>query len=578
MSPSPKQRGGRGLDYAKSAANVQPLDENGNPLPPAGPAGNPYQAPGGASNWSPVGFQNTNDPRALAANQRALDWGRGDVLNQQNQNQADYANQVAQGYRSQADPTETAWALGQGGGYNPDEVNSMYLTSGEQSAIAGNPYQHYDPNGLMSGATAIRNQGYQAQNQLYSAADNPALNYDTGTNARSQGILDQTGKQVNSALDPNSLLQSQSANQREQMSPQQQQDIVTNAGISAGRGYQANVGAAQRAEAAAGMDPSGMAALRERSTRDAAAAGSDAETNARVAAQQAAAQEATTAEQQRLGAQQYLSGSQAGYATQLGQMGLGENRANEAQRLGATQDISNRQLQAATTGNQAVMQGLGTELGQANQNQQVGTQLENTAAGRAAGLAQNRQGVAQGVAGARLGSQYQGLGYLQGQQGQYNQNAQNAYNRQQQNYATQTGSANQAAGLGYAASQTPSTFDKVMGGISGGLGAIAGFLDEGGVATEPTVKVVGENGPEAIVPVGEDPISSTPGADAEANSARQSTPWWKRLQSGAGAASKATSPQQGQHWWQQLGDIGQSAAAIRNAATRPKYPSYMYQD
>jgi hypothetical protein len=165
-----------------------------------------------------------------------------------------------------------------------------------------------------------------------------------------------------------------------ELTPEQKQAMITNAGISAGQNTAASTGAADRAAAAAGGNPLALATYRARAAQTQGANAGNAETNAAVAAQQA------------------------------GSAG------------------------AQTVGN------------------------------------------------ARLAQQNQGLQYYQGQNAQANQNAQQANQLQQT-----------AASAQIPASQVPNTFDKIVGGVSGVLGA----LDKG---TMPAGKyaVVGENGPEYI--------------------------------------------------------------------------------
>ena len=176
-----------------------------------------------------------------------------------------------------------------------------------------------------------------------------------------------------------------------ELTPEQEQNIATNAGVTAGSTTQAGVGAADRATAAAGGNPTAMAAYRARA--------------------------ADTA------------GTQAGAATTAGEIAA---------------------QQAGSAG-------------------------------------------AQAVGNARLAQQNQGLNYYSGQNTQANQNAQQANQLQETAYGTEAGSGNAATGNVLNASQTPSTSDKVIGGITGVLGA----LDEG---TMPAGKdaVVGENGPEWV--------------------------------------------------------------------------------
>ncbi len=71
-------------------------------------------------------------------------------------------------------------------------------------------------------------------------------------------------------------------------SPEEQQRLVTGAGISAGAGTASAVGAADRAAAAAGGNPAALAAYRARAAQTQGAASGDAMTQARLGAKQAA--------------------------------------------------------------------------------------------------------------------------------------------------------------------------------------------------------------------------------------------------------------------------------------------------
>jgi hypothetical protein len=109
------------------------------------------------------------------------------------------------------------------------------------------------------------------------------------------------------------------------------------------------------------------------------------------------------------------------------------------------------------------------------------------------------------VANTRLGQQENALNYYTGQNTQANQNENAAADRAAGIYGTQGSLSNQATGLQQATSQNPSTFQKVMGGVGGALSAVAPMLADGGVVTKPTMAVVGEDGPEAVVPLGNRP-------------------------------------------------------------------------
>ena len=215
--------------------------------------------------------------------------------------------------------------------------------------------------------TGIVNTGNQLYNQQ-------AQRYNQGT-GQAQATQDYLGGIMNPLAQGQGGYNAQETSQIE-MTPQQQQNMITSAGISAGTNTQAASDAAQRAANAAGGNPAAVAAYRARAANQAGAQAGNAMTNARVQTQ---AQEAANAE----------------------------------------------------------------NVGQ-----------------------------------ARLGQQNNALNYYGNLQSQQNQNAQNAANQQQQTYQTQSSGSNGAAQTGLAASQTPSTFDKIIGGVGGALS----FLDEGGVS------------------------------------------------------------------------------------------------
>lgn len=163
--------------------------------------------------------------------------------------------------------------------------------------------------------------------------------------------------------------------------------------------------------------------------------------------------------------------------------------------------------------------------------QQEGSQAADAMTGARVGASNAAAQRAENIGQTRIGQQNVGLGLQQQYQQQQNQNSQNAQNRQVQ-----------GSQIGLQASQTPSTFDKIMGGIGGALGGGAlSFLDEGGGAGNA---IVAENGPEAVVDMkprfledgsGEAseegmgvPSSSTQmGDDAATNQ-----PWYKRFMAG----------------------------------------------
>jgi hypothetical protein len=169
-----------------------------------------------------------------------------------------------------------------------------------------------------------------------------------------QGARGSTADYLNNVEDP--LAQGNggyNANETSQieMTPEQKQQMVTSAGISAGTNTAAATDAAQRATAAAGGNPAALAAYRARAASNVGAQAGDAQTQARVAAQQAGAGEAENVGTTRLGQQtqglNYYQGQNA-QANSNAQNALGLQE--EAQ--GLTNQATGLQSQALGNENQ----------------------------------------------------------------------------------------------------------------------------------------------------------------------------------------------------------------------------------
>lgn len=245
-----------------------------------------------------------------------------------------------------------------------------------------------------------------------------------------------------------------------ELSPQDEQNIVNGAGISAGVNTAASVGAAQRATAAAGGNPEALMAYRARAAQQQGVQTGNAMTAAKVAAK--------TAEQ---------------------------------------------------TG-------------------------------------------AEAVGNARIGQQNQALGYYGGLQSEQNQNAQQDLGLQNQTYGTETSGLTGSANTAQSASQNPTGFDKTIGAVTGVLGALA----DGSVPTGGSDAVVGEDGPEKVVQIGDymgdgglagAPAEGVPMDDDQAPgaplpptpsapSAGGNQPWWKKLMSQP--TDGTAQPQQQKPW------------------------------
>lgn len=210
---------------------------------------------------NPIGYNNTNDPRKLAQNQRQIVQGQGDALIA---NDTDLANQYldqSQGTQQYLNPIESTLAAG-GGGYNPEET------------------------------AAIR------------------------------------------------------------LSPEEKQNLITSAGISAGTGTAASVAAADRAAAASGGNPMALATYRARAAQTQGANAGDAMTKARVAAKGLESQGAQTTGAARLGQQKegldYYSGLQ-GQQNQSGLAAQGLAQGAYGTTVGGTGNAAELGLKASQT-------------------------------------------------------------------------------------------------------------------------------------------------------------------------------------------------------------------------------------
>lgn len=288
-------------------------------------------------------------------------------------------------------------------------------------ASSANPlsYQYYQP--------PVTNAGYNTTNnprQLVSNADEFAVNTGGQLLNQDQALANQYGGEqagVQSYLNPleetNASGQggySPSEASQIELTPGQQQDIVTSAGISAGAGNAAAVNAAERAYAASGGNPAALATYRARAAQSQASNAGQAETGAKVAAQQAGS-----------------AGAQA-------------------------------------------------------------------------------------VGNATLAQENQGLGYFGNEQAQLGSEAQTEQGLGQSSYQTETGALTGGLNAGVNASQTPTTADKIIGGVAGAAGAAGladgrSYFDDDGqdaVVGENGIEAVIENAPKAVQRGASDPVRS----------------------------------------------------------------------
>lgn len=438
-----------------------------------------------------------NDVKKQIIDDRGYVIGQGDILNQDAKDRGAASSGLRERYRQQADEVYDPLIYGRGG-YDPNdteaitregetrssmalphELDALQWTPEEIASIQGNPELYFDPAAMNAAqeASAVRQRAasQRLRGDLYGAIDENALTADTA------GI---------------------------ELTPEEEQRIVTAAGQSAGVGYRAGIGDLEQKARAAGVDPLGVQAARVRAERAAAIEGANAMTRARVAASRERADRKTMAEDLRLGANRDISGRRTNAATVAGQADLNtEGTINTQQR---------QQQQFSTT---------------------TGTGIENTRATRAATVAGNRQATgrenlntrfgqgqtvantlserARTIGDAKLEGAREGRGYLTGQNAQANQNTQAEADRQTQLYGQQMSGRSGTTQSQLQRDSQPGLWQKVAGTVIGAANAagnmatgFSGGKADGGIVTEPTVALIGEEGPEAVVPLNdrEDPV------------------------------------------------------------------------
>ncbi len=460
-----------------------------------------------------------------------------------------------------------------------NDLNNRQLTDQERADITGNPQMQraaLDPGYLedidRASATGQTTATAGMRHDLGAAYDPNSLRVSGGYGDKVQGALDsqQSGvggaldteqSKLDQAVDPNKLGLSGDFKGRYRMNDKDVQDLETQAGTSVGNRYQGAEDSLLRDAAAEGnTSPAAIAAARSRLLNQSAAGEGDAMTNARIAARHEQAGREKDIEGMRLGAEGDISSREMNAATAMGgqRTAAEENLAGrrltsadtgEKMRMGGEQDIANRNTEAAVIGGQADI----------NTQRRIGEQAQDTArynqgarvnverdidkeqANRAGTLATNRQATtkdigdteygqgmatgkatsegAQTVGTARQKGEQGYRDYTTGQQTQAQQGKLASTGQQISGYGTQGQLVNQSTGQKGAQDLGQSSANqgwvKTVGGIA------SSFLEDGDVVTKPGIYTIGEHGPEAVVPVGDDNAGGTfvsPGEDrSEAN-------------------------------------------------------------
>lgn len=578
------------------ATPTSPIDYNGPTAP------NTYSSsPAGVySGQAPLyTASNGESLQYKAENDRALAMGRGEAIDTGLINYLGDQSGRAANYETQANQAYAPIAAGQGGytaeqkaaindparlaslATSPEQLQQNYLNEGEQANIAGDPYAPYRQLGQdeqsIDAATTSRGQAVRGalntqdtgidsavaggEAGVHGAVANQVGNTNTALNDLRSGTrgafsnesgnvnnaVKATASNVRGAIDPNELNTSEDYMRNYQFTPQNEQDIVTKAGRTAGNEATANEDLLQRQAVASGnASPLALQVARQRQEQTGLIAGADAETNARIEARRLGLDTTQTRESTRLGAAQNLANLETGTEMQLGQQNTAAQEDLGKQQIGVEQGVGGSELGAAATlgaaeqgaeqylANQNVQaqqfkgaahaaneQTLGaanvaSETGKTAMNLGAGQAAEATGSARAGDVAKNRQtvnaandqtqyqqnlnaynteaGANKNFADVAHGDTSEYRNYLANEQNQASQNVSVGQQQRIADLGTQAGATNAATGNAIANYKVPSATEKALG-----------FLAKGGVTHGPREALVGEAGPELIIDLDEMP-------------------------------------------------------------------------
>lgn len=550
-------------DGYDDGSGMAPMDA---PMAPAAPSVPSYRTPQQLTPIrANAGFNNTEDPIQAAKNDRQRINAGGDVLDQDIRDWTNSEQGRSNNYEDRVG-SRYSDILNGGGGYTPEQrdsimreaetsglrlsdqdLSSRQLSEGERGAIAGDPDRAlslFSPNAdwtrevNSTGNASVRNAVGGLESGLGDATNEARTNYrgaiDPASLNLSEGFSSGIGREIGDSRKDFALSDRYSQNRG--WTPEEIQGIQDQAARSVGAQYgQASNELERRAEASGTTNPMAVAAAKRRLLIDRGADAGDAYSNAAIAALDKQKNAEQNIEDTRLGAAGTGAGLRLGALSDAERIRMGGQGTLQQGRLQAATGIANTASQnAATAGQERVRSEEGIRTGDRDINMWAGNQVatlggqgEQRQSDRAGQLATNRQNVTIGgqndrfnqgfqVAGALSGrattvaNQDQGQkaearGWEAGQQNQANQNVNQGWGNRLQNTAQTNQAGNQATQNLNQANSARTAGRQGWAGIALGgaqTGAkVAGF-EFGGVVTEPTLALVGENGPERITPVG----------------------------------------------------------------------------
>jgi len=332
----------------------------------------------------------------------------------------------------------------------------------------------------------------------------PELGASSGYFANMGDSVSSTRRTLADSGDPTRLRVSDETLDSIRMSPEEQAAIISDASNRAGKAYRAQLEKVNRSGRAAGLSAAGMGIQNMRYMREGSGEAADAAIAARVAASNAGADRAASAEYIRQGGE----GAAANLGTQqafgLGEMKMRGSQALEDTRLGTERDIANRKFGIAETAGKTRLgseEDINAQQRNVSQfNTSVGTDIamaqERDAAARAQSQITNRQqnqrgnqqqrfgehvsvndlqsGRAKTVADATRADAAEGRGYLRDQQNISTGREQGEYDRQTGLYNSQGAQMQGSTAMQYQRDSQPKWWEKAIGAVTSGAGALLG--------------------------------------------------------------------------------------------------------
>jgi len=336
----------------------------------------------------------------------------------------------------------------------PEEYANMYLSPEEQQAMGGDPYAAYnrfrdEASGMQrdldiqegrtfdslaeqernlrgagdqyrQGAGRVLDRGGRG---MRDAAYSEDLAMDPTLRGSQMGRVGETATGVRGMHNDPNILASRDFMDNYKFGPEDTKDLEHLASSTVGNRYQSEVEDIGRKAAASGnSSPMALAALRERSNRNAAKEASDASVGARVQGRGMELETTRGREDVRLGAAQNRARLGSSNELALGDMALGEGRNLEQMRLGAE---ANRRGMQMTAEDRLMQSELGNERDQAGFNADNERYLGTSRLGAYSGLGNARQRQGEFIAGTGAGLTQHGESEASRRAGE------NATNRQQ---------------------------------------------------------------------------------------------------------------------------------------------------